>query len=1378
MSRMRLTLLLGGVLVFLIAPSSYAQQASLTTLAATSITPNSAVLNATGNVNGGIGTVYFQWSTSPTLATSIQVSQGTFSGDITTHSFVYTANNLQHGTTYYFRIAFYDSANNQWDYGNILNFTTLTATLTTEAATSITPNSAVLNATGNVNGGIGTVYFQWSTSPTLATSIQVSQGTFSGDITTHSFVYTANNLQHGTTYYFRIAFYDSANNQWDYGNILSFTTTVSTTNSDTLGSCTTANPCTTSAEPVDTENGNYFYHHADLGAPGRGLPFLFQRAYNSLDYYSGSLGANWTDSYNIFLTFTSSGIVVKWGDGHTDTYSLMGSLYVPPRGVHDTLNQNPSDGTWVITKKNQTQFRFANSGSLSSIVDKNGNMIRLTYDANGNLSTITDAAGRIFTFSYDASNRIVSITDPIGRKVLYSYSPSGDLATVTDPMGGVTTYTYNESHCITSITLPNGATLLKNTYDSSGRVTAQTNGRGFAWAWAYDTPSPDQTTITDPLGNKTVHTYDSLNRITHITDSLGGQINYAYDADNNRIGITNQDGQTTKFSYDAQGNIASITDALGDTTAFTYDAKNDLLTTTNPKDKTTKFSYDANGNLLSIEDALGGTTTFTYDGTGELKAKTDADGHTTTYGYDSSGDLTSVTDAPGAITRLGYDGIGRLTSIKDPNGHTAHAAYDALSRLTNVTDPLDDATKFQYDAIGNLTKITDADGNATSYAYDAGNNLVSVTDAMGQVTRYSYDGDNNRVSFQNALGNTTSYGYDTLNRPVTVTDPLSFVTSYSYDPAGKVVEVKDANGKTSQFTYDALNRPIGISYADGKNVTYAYDADGNRTRMVDAHGATTYAYDWLDRLTSVTNQRGAKVGYSYDAVGNRASLTYPNGNVVHYAYDGTNRLSKLTDWFGRVTNYTYDQASNLLSQNYPNGATVSFAYDNANRLTEVLNTYRGSTGNPVSAFTYVLDPVGNCLQVTDGSGVATQYGYDRLYELTSVTRDTKVTSYTYDPAGNRLTLTAPGTSINYSYDADDRLLSAGGTTFVYDANGNRIKETTSSGIVTYAFDSANRLISVTGGGEDSTFAYDGDGNRISQTVGSGTYSYINDVATALPVVLQESGPDGDINYDYGLGRVSETSSAFDYFCQYDGLGTVVGLTDHNGKLAGRYIYDAWGSSILSVPDNHIGTKNKFRFTGEALDPGTGLYFLRARYYDPSVGRFLSTDVFPGSVTSPLSANRFSYALNNPIRNVDPTGFSSRQTAIAAQNANFPFSSYLMTFGGTVVEFGVNVFGVVKYGVQGAGEIVSGGLGLLKLWGTAPELRDPWVRLTDFYNNTLTPDQRNQLDGQITVVSGETWDQLSPDQKKQQWGDSLFRVWVIDSFPGFADYELYLKHLPL
>jgi len=170
----------------------------------------------------------------------------------------------------------------------------------------------------------------------------------------------------------------------------------------------------------------------------------------------------------------------------------------------------------------------------------------------------------------------------------------------------------------------------------------------------------------------------------------------------------------------------------------------------------------------------------------------------------------------------------------------------------------------------------------------------------------------------------------------------------------------------------------------------------------------------------------------------------------------------------------------------------------------------------------------------------------------------------------------------------------------------------------------------------SSFTYDGDGNRITQATPSGTYDYVNDTAVALPVLLAENGPDGAIDYAYGLGLTESSSLAFNYFYNVDALGSISNLTDSTGTVKETYSYDAWGNALSA--SGKVGTQNKFRFTGQALDPATGLYFLRARYYDPGSGRFLGKDTFPGNASIPITLNHYIYAANEPLKFIDPSGF--------------------------------------------------------------------------------------------------------------------------------------------
>jgi RHS repeat-associated protein len=296
-----------------------------------------------------------------------------------------------------------------------------------------------------------------------------------------------------------------------------------------------------------------------------------------------------------------------------------------------------------------------------------------------------------------------------------------------------------------------------------------------------------------------------------------------------------------------------------------------------------------------------------------------------------------------------------------------------------------------------------------------------------------------------------------------------------------------------------------------------------------------------------------------------------------------------------------------------------------------------------------LDNVGNRLQITSATGGVTRYGYDQLYRLTSWTTPTgQVTQYIYDAAGNRTSVISPAGATNYTYDAADEMLTAGGLTFAYDRNGSLIQKTTPTAINNYSWDALNRLVSVSGNDINTRYAYDGDGNRVQQQIRAGTYQYLNDVVTSLPVVLREGRPDGNIEYVHGQSIISESISSQQYFYQFDGLGSAVNVTDQNGALQANYGYDPWGQAI-NPPDpptglDLLGTNNTFKFTGEALD-NSGLVYLRARYYDASIGRFLSRDNQPGTPLVPQILNTYDYVINNPLRFVDPSGETPESTGM-------------------------------------------------------------------------------------------------------------------------------------
>jgi YD repeat-containing protein len=129
-------------------------------------------------------------------------------------------------------------------------------------------------------------------------------------------------------------------------------------------------------------------------------------------------------------------------------------------------------------------------------------------------------------------------------------------------LGSVTKFAYDSGNRLTSITLPNGDVLVQNTYDSSSRVISQTNARGYTTTLAYNTPAEGKTTITDPLEQMTVHTYDSSMRLTGITDALGHTSSYTYDANDNVASITDGRKNISNFAYDSLGTFCCLLGVL------------------------------------------------------------------------------------------------------------------------------------------------------------------------------------------------------------------------------------------------------------------------------------------------------------------------------------------------------------------------------------------------------------------------------------------------------------------------------------------------------------------------------------------------------------------------------------------------------------------------------------------------------------------------------------------------------------------------------------------------------------------------------------------------------------------------------------------------
>lgn len=1067
-------------------------------------------------------------------------------------------------------------------------------------------------------------------------------------------------------------------------------------------------------DPVDTATGDYWQRDSDLSIPGRGMPIGFTRTYSSIGAQEneapGPMGHGWAFSYGMWLSEseTTGDITIYQENGSTVLFvpNEAGTAYTSETRVLATLVHNES-GTWTFARKARHKFTFDAGGKLVSEKDLNGETTTLSYNGEGQLGAIADSAGRELAISYTEAGRIESIADPEGREVKYGYE-EGNLTEVTDIGGGTWRYTYDEDHRLKTEKDPRGHVILTNNYDGAGRVESQTDGDNRETGFSYGN---GETTVTGPAGNETRYVY-SGSLLSEKIEGLGSEDEavWSYEYDPTTLGIasiTDPDGNTTTSEYNSAGDLTQRKDPLGHKTSFSYDALNDRTSIKDAKGITTTLSYDGTGNLTKSSTPIAVGCCFAAHQVweyaheheahpGDVTAITDPNGNTTSLDYNADGDLTSVIDAEEDKTTFAYNAIGQRTSVVSPRGyaeggkaaeHTTEYEYTPFGDIEKIVDPLKGETTLEYDGDRNLASTTDPDENTTTYVYDKANQLEEIDRADSSVLKDGYDEDGNLEFQTDGAGEATIYSYDPLDRLASVTDPLNRTTEYTYDAVGNLKELIDPLKRTTTYEYDEANRLHKIKYSDGETpeATFGYDEDNQLTSMTDGTGPSSFVYDELRRPTEAT-QQGIAVGFGYDLANNETGITYPGSHEVTRAFDKANRLKSVTDWSSNKTSFGYDADSDLHSITFPSGTTNvdEYGYDKADRLGSVAMKKGEAT---VASLIYARDPLGQ-VEGEEQTGLpgaaSTSYGYTLLNQLSSAGAD----EYGYSSADNATKLA--GIS-GYEYDEANELKSipaeapGGAATLSYNALGERTELNPESGPTTeYSYDQAGRLVGV--GSE--TYAYDGGGLRLAATKGEETKHFSWDRNSGLPLLLS----DGSTRYVYGPGglpveQVSSGGTATYY--HHDQLGSTRMLTNASGEATGAFSYTPYG-----VPAAGAGEQTTpLGFAGQYTDPGSGLQYLRARYYDSITGQFLSVDPLAA-----LTRSAYGYVGDDPMNGMDPTGENWLGLPIPTPGELLEPLNPLKYYGEEIeaIENGCSYWESIQHGLQGAsvGFLDVSGLGAL------------------------------------------------------------------------------------
>ena len=931
--------------------------------------------------------------------------------------------------------------------------------------------------------------------------------------------------------------------------------------------------------------------------------------------------------------------------------------------VVNTYDEQDNLLTTTDALGNTTTHTYDTLGNLTQTVAPDGTSINLTYTQDTLVSGINDSNGKsMLKVGYDDKGRLTTLTDANNNAIVYSYTDDGKLVGLADSIGQIQKITYDSDGNIASTTNGEGESAYY-TYDESGRVLSINIRRmedgdelSFTSYYSYNSAGEVVSTV-DNAGNAVHYEYDSNGNNTAVVDSKGRRFTYEYDTRGNMIRANYPDGTFEAFEYDANDNNITATSRSGLTTEVSYDKLNRPVKTSYADGTYESYEYDANGNVISVTDYAGATTTYEYDSCGRNTSIIDALGNKTVFTYDSYGKLTKTTDANDDYVEYSYDANGNVTKIRYENMYIESAEYDARNRMTTRTDGRGYKTSYEYDDADRLIKVTDPYGNSYSYEYDANSNLRTVTDPENHVT---------------------SYEYDEVGRVIKITNPLGKSMDYTYDECGNLTSSSDYMGTVTYYTYDQMDRLVEKKVGE-EVTTYTYDDIGLLLSVTNKNGTVSYSYDEYNRLTSKTDERGITISYAYDSLGRYTGIN--NGfQDVTYEYDIMGRLISVTDGNGDKTTYEYNNVGDLSLVTYPSGIKIAYEYKANHRLYK--EYVYGIDGKVDYLYDYSAhDSNGNRIKVvetdyTTGNKYEITYTYDKLNRLTKETircgDASLVNEYSYDVLSNRTSKTTTVTgdiSLIADRDNDQVEIVEGTTTYTYNALNQLVTESRPEGDIIYTYDDNGSLVKVSGlktadysydlerhliratiqEGNSVTvesYTYDYNGIRTSKTVNEvNTTYYVVDTSGELSQVVAETDADGNMTASYVRGHdlISvEQSDSKSYYIS-DGRGSVRHLLDEEGNVTDSYSYDAYG--MLLIKDGE--TDNSYMYVGEEYNANTGLYYLRARYMNPSTGSFTTMDSYQGNLYEPISLHKYAYANANPVTYVDPSGYSYTLPGLSA-----------------------------------------------------------------------------------------------------------------------------------
>jgi len=915
---------------------------------------------------------------------------------------------------------------------------------------------------------------------------------------------------------------------------------------------------------------------------------------------------------------------------------------------------------------------------VTKVSDAYGYSSTTTYDGLWNVpATTTDLNGQRMEYTYDALGRQATIRAPYEIEsgqpftIKFEYFPKERKAHTIHYTqdGNIDTYTFADSIMRAVQTKQTGVVWNGGSASKvsivSGRAVLDAFGRNIASYYPTTESYGNIGTYNTATGDLQAKTeYDTHDRTTEVTLADGSTTKSAYTIGSHdgvpmlETKVTDALGRTAESYTDGKGrNRETVQHAGGEniTVRYAYNPVNEVTTVTHPNGRETKYEYDQLGRKLMVSHPDAGETDMTYDAAGNLLTKLTAQ-------------LRKSISEKGCITYT-YD-YERLKEVLYPE--------NLFNRVTYTYGQPGD----KFGRAGRLALVEDASGGEAYYYGRQGEVTKTVRTVMASVADIR----------------TYVYGatYDSWNRVRTMTYPDGEVVTYHYNAAGQVESLtSNKQGKEStivaQIGYDKDGHTVYQKLGNGTETTYTYDKQRERLQDMTLTGSGStlmqnkYRYDAVDNILGITNAANPQGLTKL----NKAKL---GGASTHsYQYDELNRLIHAT---GKAKSATYDMAMTFGRMSEPltkvqkvdsslTAKSYNFAYKYEDESHPTAPTQIGHDH-------YTYDANGNPILVTNDSTNTTREMYwDEDNRLMVLSDNGKTSRYTYNAGGERIMKsygTMEGVYINgapqgitfhetdnftlypasiltvnknrftkHYFIGSQRIASRIGTgTFnnVYGINGSYI----TAGQQDYA-ERMNQIQSQkeayykelgiapgvptekgaygdpenTGVGYNTIITNLGDHSVPDGWVQTPKHNTTDGSTPGTPISWNDPSNPDDPQAGYGY-IANDTTAEETFFFHSDHLGSTSYITDDKGNITQYDAYLPYGE--LLVDEHSSSEEMPYKFNGKEFDEETGLYYYGARYFDPRLSLWMSTDRFAEKYPN---SSPYSYCLGNPLGSIDING---------------------------------------------------------------------------------------------------------------------------------------------